>query len=225
MVTRKSGLQGSEAGRGIVPYRTDPAGSAGLRADDIAGRLPPLLPGKELRCDRARDVSAAPVQVQGGGRPLGSGYERGGDKGAHGGACSARAHHQHTETAQRAAAAAVPGRDGGGAAAHPHVRWVHDLLPERRVLQRVHRPDTAVKKRAAHARARALQPLLPDAMVLQQARVRGAVVRQGVDGAAGRPGRGQLPGFVRGLYGGEQGVLREAPPDLAAEPGTRAWDP
>jgi hypothetical protein len=196
--------------------------SSGPPRRDQPVRLPQLLPGQVVRRDRAGHLPAAPVQVQGGRGPLGDRDELGRDPVPRGRAGDAGAGGADPPSPQRDPAAAVPGRDGGRAAAHKNVRWLHDVLPERGVVQRVHRPHTPHQKREARPHPRPLQPLLPDAVVLQQAGVCGAVVRQGVDGAAGRPGRGQLPGHVRGLHGGDEGVLRPATPDLHQRATARA---
>ena len=90
------------------------------RSGNRAGGLPAILPGQELRRDRAQGTfrkHLCKCREAGDPGPVGGGDERGRDQGATGGAGVASAGGAHPEAVQHHPAPALPGRDGAGAAA------------------------------------------------------------------------------------------------------------
>ncbi len=121
---------------------------------------------------------------------MGRGNEPRSDQSASGGEGGSGQNHANPEATECNASVPVQERHGRCTAPHQDVRRLHHLLPERSVMQRVHRSDPPKQECPEHPRSRPFQPFLPDAVVLQQVRVCGALLHQGVDGEAGCPRRG-----------------------------------
>lgn len=97
---------------------------------------------------------------------MGGGDEPGCDQSAPGSAGSSDQGLPNPKAAQCDATIPVQECHGGGSTPHQNVCGIHHLLPERGIVQHVHRFDPPSQKCPACPHPCQIQPLLPNALVL-----------------------------------------------------------